>query len=196
MAQIFNPFFTTKEVGEGTGLGLSISDGIVRQHGGQIVVHSVPGQGATFSIELPLVAPPRTPRARRAPEAARPASARTLLIVDDEPSIRRALVRYLERDGHRVDAAASAAEALAHIAARRYDAILLDLRMPDMAGDELYAQLRDTDPALAARVVFATGDTESEAARAFLAAAGRPVVTKPFVLPDVADLLCGPGGPA
>ncbi len=56
--RIFNPFYTTKPVGEGTGLGLSISDGIVREHGGQITVHTAPGQGATFNVELPIVPPP------------------------------------------------------------------------------------------------------------------------------------------
>lgn len=193
LAQIFNPFYTTKEVGEGTGLGLSISDGIVRQHGGQIVVHSRRGEGSTFAIELPLVDPPADATPPRAARVERPPRARSLLIVDDEPSIRRALVRFLERDGHHVDAAASGPEALQLIAQRRYDGILLDLRMPDMAGDALYEQLCRCDPALAARVVFATGDTESDSARAFLAAAGRPVLAKPFVLPDVAELLCGLG---
>jgi PAS domain S-box-containing protein len=105
--RIFEPFYTTKPMGEGTGLELSISDGIVREHGGQIRVDSRPGAGATFSVELPLAATPpearvlrrSTPpkmRAMRAPPAAdashpRPARACTFLIVDDEPAIRAAL---------------------------------------------------------------------------------------------------------
>jgi two-component system NtrC family sensor kinase len=186
--QIFNPFFTTKDVGEGTGLGLSISDGIVRQHGGQLLVRSVVGEGATFSIELPC-APPAVALSGP-PEAPLRQATRTFLIVDDEPAIRLALVRYLQKEGHAVDAVATGHEALALVRSRRYDGILLDLRMPDMAGHAVYETLRREDPDHAARVVFATGDVESEGAREFLEAAQRPYVSKPFLLATVAHLLC------
>jgi len=188
--RVFNPFFTTKEVGEGTGLGLSISHGIIRQHGGHISVDSVVGKGATFTIDLPL-----SPLAAARPESG-PAGARrvsgssSFLIVDDEPSIRRALVRYLTREGHSVDTASNGDEALAQLASRRYDAILLDLRMPDTAGRGVFERLRREDPEHAARVVFATGDAESESARDFLRDAERPFVSKPFMLPSVVRLLC------
>ncbi|HEY9516632.1 MAG TPA: PAS domain S-box protein [Gemmatimonadaceae bacterium] len=189
--RIFNPFFTTKEVGEGTGLGLSISHGIIRQHGGQITVETSPGHGAAFSIELPL-----SPRARAEirsgaeVEEHHAEAGYVFLIVDDEPSIRRAVVRYLEREGHAVDMAATGSEALARMALKRYDAILLDLRMPDTAGGGVYARLLESDPEHAARVVFATGDVESDESREFLRAARRPYLTKPFMLPAVAQLLC------
>ncbi len=190
---IFNPFFTTKAIGEGTGLGLSISDGIVRQHGGQITVKSTPGYGATFAIELPITTPPTGDGVANAEEKLSRAAPRLLLIVDDESSIRRALTRYLEREGHTVDAVATGAEALQLVRDRRYDGILLDLRMPDQSGDAVYATLLERDPELAERVVFATGDVESDAARDLLQTAKRPYVSKPFVLPTVAHLLCSVG---
>ena len=188
--QIFNPFFTTKPVGEGTGLGLSISDAIIREHGGQIRVTSRVGEGATFTVELPIVHAP-APRTGEIPVATERATApRTMLIVDDEPALRAALSLYLEREGHTVDAVASGREALEHARSRRYDAILLDLRMPDMSGDVLFAELQSSDPEHAARVVFATGDVDSETARSFLEQSGRPYIEKPFALEDVAELLC------
>ena len=113
--------------------------------------------------------------------------------MDDEPSIRRALSRYLEREGHTVDAVATGAEALELMRERRYDGVLLDLRMPDQPGDAVYAMLQERDPEHAERVVFATGDVESDAAREFLRTAKRPYVSKPFVLPTVAHLLCSVG---
>jgi CheY-like chemotaxis protein len=76
------------------------------------------------------------------------------------------------------------------MASRRYDAILLDLRMPDMAGHRVFERLREEDPEHAARVVFATGDAESDGARNFLRDAERPFVSKPFMLPAVVRLLC------
>ena len=187
--QIFNPFFTTKPVGEGTGLGLSISDAIIREHGGQIRVASRVGEGATFTVELPIVHAP-LPRSEIVAPPERSTAPRTMLIVDDEPAIRAALSLYLEREGHTVDAVASAREALEHARSRRYDVILLDLRMPDMSGDALFAELQASDPEHAARVVFATGDVESEGARTFLQRAGRPYICKPFALEEVAELLC------
>ncbi|MDQ4080613.1 MAG: PAS domain S-box protein, partial [Gemmatimonadota bacterium] len=188
--QIFNPFFTTKPVGEGTGLGLSISDAIIREHGGQMRVSSRAGAGAVFIVELPIVhAPaPRTGEIPIAPVIS--AQPRTMLIVDDEPAIRAALSLFLEREGHTVDAVATGSEALEHARTRRYDAILLDLRMPDMAGDEVFAELQASDPEHASRVVFATGDVDSVGARSFLEQAGRPYICKPFALEEVAGLLC------
>jgi PAS domain S-box-containing protein len=188
--RVFNPFFTTKEVGEGTGLGLSISHGIIRQHGGQISVESVPGEGATFLIDLPLSPLANAKQQRDLGTARLGSGSSAFLIVDDEPSIRRALVRYLEREGHAVDTAGTGKEALARMATKRYDAILLDLRMPETAGGGVYARLLKDDPEHAARVVFATGDSESEDARGFLRQAERPYVSKPFMLPAVVRLLC------
>jgi PAS domain S-box-containing protein len=189
--RIFNPFYTTKTVGQGTGLGLSISDGIVREHGGQIRVESHPGEGATFLVELPLVAPDegRDPAAAIAGRDASPP--RRMLVVDDESAMRTAISAFLATLGHRVTAATGGLEARALLDTNEYDVVLLDLRMPDLGGDILFEELRDRDPRHARRVVFVTGDVQSDDARRFLARTGRPVVSKPFQLDELATVLAG-----
>jgi PAS domain S-box-containing protein len=189
--RIFNPFFTTKPVGQGTGLGLSISDGIVREHGGRIRVESQPGQGATFLMELPVV----VPDGGRAPVAGAPrpdtSSTRRMLVVDDETAMRTAISTFLATLGHLVTAAAGGLEARALLEANEYDVVLLDLRMPDLGGDTLFEELCDRDPRHARRVVFVTGDVQSDDTRRFLDRAGRPVVGKPFQLDELATVLAG-----
>ncbi len=186
--RIFNPFYTTKPVGQGTGLGLSISDGIIREHGGRIRVESVPGAGATFVVELPHVqATPPTPDAIVA--ASRPATGRRILVVDDEGAMRSAIAGFLQSLGHHADSAPDAAAGRALLGTREYDVVLLDLRMPGLGGEALYRELCQDDPYHASRVVFVTGDLHSEAARRFFAEAGRPVIAKPFELDDFAAVL-------
>lgn len=109
-----------------------------------------------------------------------------VLVVDDEPAIRTAVARYLGSLGHLVDVAASGREALERLRSRSFDLILLDLRMPDMAGDALYRELIARDAAHAGRIVFITGeDAASPATQSFLQASGRPVIGKPFSLDDL-----------
>jgi len=94
--------------------------------------------------------------------------ATTILIVDDEPGIVRALAHLLRRDGHTVDTAANGEPALAKLQTQAYDLILCDLRMPKLDGPGLYQALRQQHPHLLRRVIFLTGDTLSEEARSFL----------------------------
>ena len=187
--RIFNPFYTTKPVGQGTGLGLSISDGIIREHGGRIRVNSNPGDGATFIVELPYLAPPASERMDVAPAVRERLPARRILVVDDEPAMRAAVSGFLRSLGHQVNVAANGADGRALLATSEYDVVLLDLRMPDLGGEALYRELLERDPRHARRVVFVTGDLQSNAAQRFLIEAGRPVVGKPFQLDDLAAVL-------
>ena len=194
LSRVFNPFFTTKPVGEGTGLGLSISDGIVREHGGRIRVESKAGEGATFVIELRRTAPPIGAHASAHVDSASEAAAvgsKRLLVIDDEPGLRQALTMYFQSRGHVVDSAANATDGMVLASNGQYDALLLDLRLPDADGDNVLRELERIGRA-PRRVVFATGDPESASARA-VSSAGHPVIGKPFALDSVASVLLAPG---
>jgi CheY-like chemotaxis protein len=106
-------------------------------------------------------------------------SALTLLIIDDDPSFTRALVRLLRHDGHTVDTVSNGHHALARLQAHRYDLILCDLWMPELAGPDFYAILSRQDASLRQRVLFLTGDTLGAASMAFLAQCGQPCLSKP-----------------
>jgi PAS domain S-box-containing protein len=187
---VFNPFYTTKSVGKGTGLGLSVSDGIIREHGGSIRVESA-GSGAAFVVDLPVVLAPGSDDASQASTPADLSSDRSiaLLVVDDEPAIRSAIIRYFVGLGHTVDAAGTGADAFALLESRRYDAILLDLRMPDTSGDAIYRELLENDPAHAERVIFLTGDVQSESTQRFLEDSGRTSVMKPFTFEELTHVV-------
>jgi two-component system NtrC family sensor kinase len=187
--RIFNPFYTTKPVGQGTGLGLSISDGIVREHGGRIRVDSAPGQGATFVVELPYVVPPLDEITPTPPRVEERHAGRRMLVVDDEPAMRAAVSGFLTSIGHKVHVAANGADARALLATSEYDVVLLDLRMPDLGGEALFRDLLQNDARHARRVVFVTGDLQSGAAQRFLTETGRPFIGKPFQLDDLAAVL-------
>ena len=183
-ARIFEPFFTTKPTGVGTGVGLAVSLGIVEAHGGTLTVDCPVDGGAVFTATLPTgcveaaaagPAPPLTPATRR----------RSILIVDDEAEIRETLSEILTDSRNRVVTARSGREALERMATERYDAILTDIRMPDLDGRALYEEIERRWPGQLRRVVFVTGDTLASGLRKFVSESGRPVIEKPFLPSDV-----------
>ncbi len=185
VSKIFDPFFTTKPPGKGTGLGLSISHSIIHEHRGRIWVQSERGQGAKFFVELPLIvrtaeealaATPPARRKERDPQAA----TRRLLLVDDEPGILEVLSMTLSEAGYTIDTANSGAEAYERIGRQRYDLIVSDLCMPGMDGEALYKRVRESNPELARRIIFVTGDTVSAKSRSFLEWTGNRWFSKPF----------------
>jgi CheY-like chemotaxis protein/anti-sigma regulatory factor (Ser/Thr protein kinase) len=188
-SRIFEPFFTTKPAAEGTGLGLSICRGIVESHGGSVRVESVPGQGASFIVELP-VRTPATPR-REAPVAHTPQrlGGKTILVVDDESEIADLLTDILTVDGHQVDTAANGLIALEKLARRSYDVILSDVKMPEMDGAGLFRELERRHPSLARRFIFVSGDVLSGDTAEFLEKAGLPTLNKPFVAAQVRSMV-------
>ncbi len=180
LERIFNPFFTTKPTGHGTGLGLSISLGIVREHEGRIWAENAPQGGARFVVELPVIAPRFSGEFQAALAAHPVGDSLHILVVDDEASVRVALQRYLAARGHDVETTASGQDALGLLRAGEYDAIIVDMRMPDLSGEQLFEELRAADREHAERVIFTTGDLVSEQMRRFLDSSGRPCVPKPF----------------
>ena len=179
--RIFNPFFTTKPTGSGTGLGLSISLGIVREHEGRIWAENAPQGGARFVVEIPVTEPRTSVELTAVPHVQPTGSDRLrVLVVDDEASVRVSLQRYLAGKGHDVETTASGEDALVRLKASKYDAVILDMRMPDLSGEQIFERLRSNDPTHAERVIFTTGDLVNEQMRRFLDGTGRPCVSKPF----------------
>jgi CheY-like chemotaxis protein len=187
-ARVFEPFYTTKAEGQGTGLGLSISQGIVKEHGGRITLETAPGRGATFTVELPGAA-------GDAPVAAAPAvtnfgsGARRVRVVDDEEPILHYMRATLTAWGHTVEVARDGREAYRRATTEPFDLIICDLRMPQLGGRELYDTLAREHPDLAARVIFATGDTVRGDTLQFLEGLGRPFLHKPFALAELRRVL-------
>jgi two-component system NtrC family sensor kinase len=194
LGRIFEPFFTTKAA-EGTGLGLALCKGIVEKHHGSIGVSSQPGVGTVFTLDLPAFggaaakAAIPVPSRSLLPEAVGVEQPRRVLVVDDEDTIREFLEEILLARGHQVATAANGMLALARIRAGHYDAVITDLRMPAMNGRELYEALVREYPALARRVIFATGDLVARQTTEFLHSTGNPFLEKPFSVRSLVEAL-------
>ena len=180
-ARAAEPFFTTKPTLH-PGLGLSVAYGIAAQHGGDLRIVSRPGVGTAVFLEIPttdvhVVAPASVP--------ASPTSGRTILLAEDEITIREVIASLLTDQGYRVVAAGDGAEALAM--ARQLgapiDLLISDVVMPTMAGSELVQHLRRQDPSLP--VVFMTGYTEHDLSEDVLGAPAPQVLHKPFGLAEL-----------
>ncbi len=200
---VFEPFFSTKSEGEGTGLGLSICQGIVKEHGGSMTVDAGLGSGATFTVELPGATAARLASAsdqvgETASPAAAPVSTERLrvLVVDDEPHILHYMQATLESWGHEVVLASDGSQALKRALTQPFDLIICDLRMPRLGGREMHQTLAQMHPAVASRMVFATGDTVRGDTLQFLERLGRPFLQKPFKLDELRRVLADVKSPA
>jgi signal transduction histidine kinase len=179
-SRIFEPFFTTKEEGKGTGLGLSLCYGIVREHGGTITVNGLPGQGASFLIDLPV----RTEESAAEPGDETAAPKLNVLVVDDDESVLGYWVDVLAPRGIRVDTAAGMTEALGKIAAEHHDLIISDLRVQQERGETLYQEVERRDPDRARRIIFTADGSDLDAERV-VRDRGNPLLVKPYTLPQI-----------
>jgi len=187
LPHLFTPFFTTKEPGHGTGLGLSITYSIVEAHGGQITVQQPAEGGAAFLVELPPAGadvPQRHSAEVEAPPLP-PAARRTILLVDDDPAVRRMIKALFGREGHTVEVARNPGQALDLARTRTYDLILAD-GQASARGRRFVEELMEARPDLRDRILVATGDVRPTTEVA-LGQLGLRYVRKPFNLRDLRD---------
>jgi PAS domain S-box-containing protein len=179
-AHIFEPFFTTKEPGKGTGLGLSTVYGIVTQSGGNISVTSSRGGGTTFTIDLPRIEDPLAPKPSNSPQIRLPPGTETVLLVEDEETVRGVAREVFQTAGYTVLEAATGEEALERVKqhAGVIHLLVTDVVMPGMNGRELADRLAVDYPAL--EVLYLSGYTDDAIARHGVLEAGVELLHKPF----------------
>ena len=179
ISQVFEPFFSTKKTGKGTGLGLATTYGIVKQNGGFIHVYSEPGKGSTFKIYLPAINDEVSEETETA-KLKDPGGNETILVVEDEMSVRKLAAITLERNGYKVLEADSPAEAM-KISSKYKGVIhllLTDVVMPGMNGRELQKQLTAARPEI--KALFMSGYTANVIAHHGVLDPGLHFIQKPF----------------
>jgi PAS domain S-box-containing protein len=184
-AHLFEPFYTTKDVGKGTGLGLSTVYAIVQQCGGTVAVDSALGNGSTFTVFLPRAATNEMATPGTALGASEHAGRETILVVDDEETVRMAVRRILQKSGYRVITAANGAEAMEELAAHgtQIAVVVTDMVMPVMGGRELVERASRAYPAV--RMVCMSGYTEDPALRLGQLGGEHAFVSKPFTVAEL-----------
>ncbi|MDD4923453.1 MAG: response regulator [Dehalococcoidales bacterium] len=181
--KLFQPFFTTKPVGEGTGLGLSLSRSIIAEHGGTISVESEVNNGATFIIELPVTQGyVQDESFESAPSLKTKDNIKKInvLVVDDEPTIRQFIKSTLNTSDYAVETIGDPYEAMQKIVGNNYDLIIIDIRMPGMSGQELFEKAVNDKPYMSKKVLFTTGDSSNSEVKNFLQKYNLHSISKPF----------------
>jgi CheY-like chemotaxis protein len=183
--KIFEPFFTTKGIGEGTGLGLAISYGIIKQHNGFIKVYSEPGQGTLFKIYLPLSEDAAISDQKADSAVTVKGGNETILVSEDDDSIRKLMEIVLESFGYTVISAKDGEEAIAKFMENRerISLVLLDMIMPKKNGKEVSKELRKVSPMV--KILFASGYTMNIIKSKELIEDGFNFIQKPFQSKDL-----------
>ena len=196
LSKIFNPFFSTREVGKGTGLGLSISYGIIKEHNGKIYATSRPDAGTSFFIEIPVVSQQainESPSAEISGYNNKPAlqqaKKKSILVVEDESSIADIIKTVLAGIGLDVDTEGNSLRALDKLQHKDYDLIISDMRMPNMDGKGLYQVVKNLKPELLDRIIFITGDMVNPDTKKFFDEYKCKFLAKPFTPTDIKRLV-------
>lgn len=184
---IFEPFFTTKEVGKGTGMGLAAVYGTINNHKGAITLSSTSGQGATFSIHLPLTGSPVHMEKADKPAAGTAQKKALILVVDDEELVRVVIADILKALGHEVILCKDGNEAVRIFEQNweRIDLVILDLMMPQVTGGETFVALRRINPQ--ANILLASGFSVDGQAQALLDAGAMDFLQKPFTVSKLSE---------
>jgi two-component system NtrC family sensor kinase len=187
--RMFEPYVTSRAGVGAQGLGLSIARAVVIAHGGTLGHEPGPGgRGATFVVALPLEPVVATAPAE-APASTRPATRRRVLVLDDEPSLRRFVGKVLETDGFEVVIAEDGRDAVARVEATPFDAVLCDQRMSGMNGMEVYRAVTAIRPELAGRFILMSGDTGETALASFARQHEVRLLAKPFDVASLRDMV-------
>ncbi|MBC8182465.1 PAS domain S-box protein [candidate division KSB1 bacterium] len=186
--RIFEPFFTTKPVGEGTGLGLSVAHGIVKDHGGTIIVESKPGIGSTFRFFLP-VAPEDVQEKILVKKKISNGNNEHILLVDDEESVTEMLESMLERMGYNVTSISNSLQALQTFrnAPQAFDVVISDQTMPDMSGVQLSKELLNIRPDIP--IILCTGYSDSISQEKTIEMGINGFIEKPFLQNDISVII-------
>ncbi|HTT69067.1 MAG TPA: PAS domain S-box protein [Gemmatimonadales bacterium] len=184
LQRIFEPFFTTKPVGAGTGLGMAMVYGLVKQHDGFINVTSEPGQGTTVRIYFPALAESASPAPVVAASATRGGD-ETILLVEDDATLKRTATRVLEKYGYTVTTAADGLDALNIIRTGQAapDLIISDVVMPHVSGPQLLSALRDAGAT--PRMLFTSGYATRDVRERALLESGVPFLSKPWTIAEL-----------
>ncbi len=177
-ARVFEPFFTTKKIGKGTGLGLSTVYGIIKQSGGGITVDSEPGRGTKFRVYLPSTPLGVTVETTVQRPLRTPSVNTTVLVVEDEPTVRDLVERYLCTAGYEVLVANDPPHALEIASARAIDLLVTDVVMPIMGGDVLAHRLRELQPTV--RVLYISGYPDDARTEGVPRVSNSVLLPKPF----------------
>jgi two-component system cell cycle sensor histidine kinase/response regulator CckA len=189
---IFDPFTTGGEDRAAAGLGLTVSRALVEAHGGRLThAPRSHGSGAVFTVELPLTAdePGAIPPADAAARSDRPTAERRVLVLDDEPAIRRFLEKALRVSGREAVVATSGSQAVELAMDPTIGLVICDQRMADMSGTEVYRAIAARRPDLGRHFILMSGDVDNAQLRAVAAEHGAPLLAKPFTLEDLARVL-------
>jgi CheY-like chemotaxis protein len=189
--RVFEPFYTTKEVGQGTGLGLALAQRFIESFGGTLRALNLPDRGARVTLQLreaptDAVRDAGSEAAATLPAPARTATGRTVLVVEDEPHLQRLVAQLLGRIGVRALVAGTAAEGRALLAREVVDAIVSDVKMPGESGLDFHRWVVREHPALVERFLFMTGDVDTPDLAEIAETRPRSLIRKPFA---VAELL-------
>jgi CheY-like chemotaxis protein len=189
LEKVFEPYFTTKEAGKGTGLGLSVVQGIVKEYKGTISIKSMPDQGTTFIVSLPVAELETGTASLIADKQPPPPGTETIMIVDDESALLDSMQNYLEDFGYRVFTYADPVTALSVFKKDpgNIDLVITDMTMPGMTGDRLAVEILRHRPDTP--VFLCTGYSETVSGSKARELGIREYIQKPMILSDLAVLI-------